>query len=110
MKYFVSIFFLIFAYSLSAQNISLNFSKIKYGEQQQFFNSRSLSLAGSGIAGGAAFNSHSLNPALIAKSDHLIQGSLGGFLYRNDEDRAYPYYDSFDDFQDFFNLILRGGR
>jgi hypothetical protein len=78
---------------------------MKYGEKQIFFNARSLALAGSGIAGGSPVHSTTLNPALIAKSTHQIEGSFSGYFYKNDEDRSYPYYDSFDDFQDFGSYV-----
>ena len=91
--------------NLIAQVPNLTLSQIYYGSAREFPNARALALGGSGLAGGLAVHGAMLNPALLATNEKQIQGSVSGYIYYLEEDRAYPYYDNFGGFVDFGNYV-----
>ncbi len=71
-----------------------------YGEQVGLFDARSLALAGTGVAFGEhAFALHG-NPANLADVKSFAVNSCIA-LTKVDEDRAFPFHDSFDGFVDY---------
>lgn len=87
--------------AIHAQNVDLNLNKIEYGQHVQTLTARSLAMGGAGLARGNAFLASTHNPALVVNSEGVIAIN-GGFRLKNlEEDRAFPYRDSFGGFVDF---------
>ncbi|HGY54298.1 MAG TPA: hypothetical protein ENK44_01225 [Caldithrix abyssi] len=104
MKYKKRILFPLIFFSFSAlpgQQLDLNFSYMLYGREVPASSARALALGGSGIAGGEAVDASFLNPALLGNGKAGIGLNAGFFLDHVEEDRAYPYYDSFEGFNGY---------
>jgi len=106
MNKFGFLLLIIFTSSLLAQNVSLNISKMNYGNQTLFQNARSLGMGGSGIADGSSSSDFLLNPALGALSQSDISVVARGHLNKYQEDRSFPYYDSFGGFVDYGSYVF----
>lgn len=88
---------IIFPLVLCGQGLNYNYSHLDYGHNLSFADARHLSLGGSGLAGGNAVAAFAANPALLRGAG--LQAGMS--LQRVDEDRAYPYYDTFVGFTDY---------
>jgi len=96
---------LFFCSTLLAQQADFNISKIMYGDEYRFISGRMLALGGSGLAGGEPLSSLYLNPALGSLSEKSFGLQAGFSVDHINEDRAYPYYDSFNGFNDFGSYV-----
>ena len=97
---------ILFATSLFAQNVNLNDSKMNYGEPMQFLNTRSLGMGGTGIADGTNVSDFLLNPALGVLNQTELSVSAKGHFNKYQEDRSFPYYDSFGGFVDYGSYVF----
>jgi len=97
----IGIFILFLLGNLFAQQADFNISKMKYGQERQFISARMLGLGGSGVAGGDAFSALYLNPALAGKTQKWLSINGGLIINKSEEDRSFPYYDSFGGFEDY---------
>ena len=70
------------------------------GSQQFAFSARSLSMGSVGIASKQGVINALKNPALLSLLDDKMGIQLTTNVTKNDEDRAYPLYDSFDSYID----------
>jgi hypothetical protein len=71
-----------------------------YGDKVGIFDARSLAMAGTGAAFGEnAFALHANPACLAAVTDFAVISSIA--LVKVDEDRAFPFHDSFDGFVDY---------
>lgn len=95
-----SLIFFLFS-SLLAQRADLNFSKMRYGQEIPVSPARLLALGGSGLAGGGTQGALMLNPALSMQAEKMIEFHVGGLTNHFEEDRSFPYYDSFVGFNDY---------
>jgi hypothetical protein len=71
-----------------------------YGERVGFFDARSLSMGGTGVAYGENAFAVGVNPACLAAVKHFAVSSAIQLVHVN-EDRAFPFHDSFDGFVDY---------
>jgi long-subunit fatty acid transport protein len=102
MKYkHITLFIFFLLGNLFAQQADFNISKMKYGQERQFISARMLGLGGSGVAGGDAFSALYLNPALAGKTQKWLSINGGLIINKSEEDRSFPYYDSFGGFEDY---------
>jgi hypothetical protein len=97
----IGIFIFFLLGNLFAQQADFNISKMKYGQERQFISARMLGLGGSGVAGGDAFSALYLNPALAGKTQKWLSINGGLIINKSEEDRSFPYYDSFGGFEDY---------
>jgi hypothetical protein len=95
-----------FTTSLLSQNVNLNESKMNYGEPYLFLNARSLGMGGSGIADGSNASDFLLNPALGVLNTSEFSFSAKNHFDKYQEDRAFPYYDSFGGFVDYGSYVF----
>ncbi|MCK4357924.1 MAG: hypothetical protein KAW92_04150 [Candidatus Cloacimonetes bacterium] len=70
------------------------------GSQQFAFSARSLSMGSVGIASKQGILSALNNPATLGLLHNKFRFTLTANVTKNDEDRAYPIYDSFDSYID----------
>ena len=96
----------LFTSSLFAQNVNLNFSKINYGNAVFFHNARSLGMGGTGIADGSSSSDFSINPALGVYNQSDLSVAAKGHFNKYQEDRSFPYYDSFGGFVDYGSYVF----
>ena len=106
MNKFGFLLFILFTSSPFAQNVNLNFSKMNYGNSVLFNNARSLGMGGSGIADGSSSSDFLLNPALGVLNQTGLAVSAKGQLNKYQEDRSFPYYDSFGGFVDYGSYVF----
>jgi len=92
---------LLFGSFLFAQNAEFNFSQINYGAFNNYASAKQLALGNSGLAGGDALSALYLNPALATKTTRFLDLNAGVMMNLVEEDRAYPYYDTFGGFTDY---------
>jgi hypothetical protein len=104
-KIFTFLVVVMFWHITAVQAQNLTDSYLQYGRVITNVDARSLSLGGSGIAGGYAIHGAGLNPALLARMDNELDGFVSGMITRYEEDRAYPYYDNFGGFVDFGSYV-----
>lgn len=102
MKKIYGLLFLLLSITYTAAQ-SNDFNKLHmiYGEDAVFFNARNLAMGGSGLAGGDAASAPFLNPALLMKNAAGFMLHLGAGFNKLNEDRSYPYYDTFVGFNDY---------
>ena len=84
-----------------AQKGEFNYSRMQYGEEVQALSARMLSMGNSGLAGNDVFSGMYLNPANIAATSDKFSVSGGLMMDKAEEDRSYPYYDTFGGFVDY---------
>lgn len=79
---------------------------MNYGNPYLFHNTRALGMGGSGIADGSNLSDFLLNPALgiLNEADLSISAKLHFDKYQ--EDRSFPYYDSFGGFVDYGSYVF----
>jgi len=106
MNKFGILLFILFTSSLLSQNVNLNFSKLNYGNPNLFHNARALGMGGSGIADGNSSSDFILNPALGVINQTGLSVSAKGHLNKYQEDRSFPYYDSFGGFVDYGSYVF----
>ena len=104
-KYSITLL-LLFTTSLLSQNVNLNDSKMKYGEPYLFLNARSLGMGGSGLADGSNASDFLLNPALGVLNNSELSVSSKNHFNKYQEDRSFPYYDSFGGFVDYGSYVF----
>ena len=102
MKYFYYLLILLLSFEYTAAQ-SNNFNKLQmaYGRDMMFYDARNLALGGSGLAGGSSSAALFLNPALLSKNTPGLYVHFGTALDKLNEDRSYPYYDTFVGFNDY---------
>jgi len=71
-----------------------------YGEEAGSYDARSLAMAGTGVAWGPNVFALRTNPANLAEVTGFMVNSTV-LLTKVDEDRAFPFHDSFDGFVDY---------
>lgn len=101
----ICIALLIFSTGLWAQNVDFTRSAMAYGTFATYTSATSLGLGNSGIAGHDAALAGSLNPALAAGTDATLALHAGMAINLHEEDRAYPYYDTFAGFTDYGSYL-----
>lgn len=106
MKYLILIILLLISVNSFAQQLEMNYSRIYYGDENQYLTARSLGLAGAGIAGDDAYASVLTNPALAVYSESWLNLNAGLSIYKLEEDRSYPYYDNFGGFVDYGSYVF----
>lgn len=106
MKYLTLIILLLLSVNSFSQQLEMNFSRIHYGDENQYLTARSLGLAGAGIAGDDAYASVLINPALAVYSESWLNLNTGLSIYKLEEDRSYPYYDNFGGFLDYGSYVF----
>lgn len=70
------------------------------GKPIRAFSSRSLAMGSTGIAASAGVLNSYKNPAILSSLTNGISFQFNGNLSKNDENRSYPLYDSFDSYVD----------
>ena len=106
MNKFGVLLFILFTTSLFAQNVNLNDSKMNYGNPYLFHNARALGMGGSGIADGSNGSDFLINPALGILNQSDLSISAKGHFNKYQEDRSFPYYDSFGGFVDYGSYVF----
>ncbi len=98
-RLFVIISFL--AVTAQAQLGQLNFDKMRYGQEIPWQTARMLGLAGSGLALQGAYGQGIENPGLIVSAKKGWGINAGFAVNKSQENREFPYYDSFVGFNDY---------
>lgn len=106
-KQIILILVILLLYSIGfAQRANFNYSRMMYGHSYSSSSARSLALAGTGLAAGASTEAGLFNPALAALNKSSIAASAGLSFDRIEEDRSYPYYDTFAGFVDYGSYLF----
>ncbi|MBN2426538.1 MAG: hypothetical protein JXR46_04515 [Calditrichaceae bacterium] len=83
------------------QKGEFNYSLMNYGDESIGLSARALGMGNSGLAAGDVFSAMYMNPSAIAYGAGAFTVSGGLMMNMTEEDRSFPYYDSFGGFTDY---------
>jgi len=98
------------AINILAQHADLNFSRMRYGTNYPAISARIAGLGGAGISGGGSDAALMVNPALASGIGGTIEVRAGWLMRQSEEDRSFPYYDSFVGFVDYGTYAFNSNR